>query len=54
VVAIADRYPKMTPAAQKRLQKRMTDWAKLTPAQHARKRENTCSSKTAAKKAAGG
>lgn len=30
-VAIADRYPKMKPQEQTRLQQRMTDWAKLTP-----------------------
>lgn len=32
-VAIAERYPKMKPQEQQRLQKNMTDWAKLTPAQ---------------------
>jgi len=32
-VAIADRYPKMKPQEQQRLQKNMTDWAKLSPAQ---------------------
>ena len=31
-VAIADRYPKMKPQEQQRLQKNMTDW-KLTPAE---------------------
>ena len=38
-VAIADRYPKMKPAEQQRLQKRMTDWVKLTPAQRQQARE---------------
>lgn len=39
-VTIANRYPKMKPAEQQRLQKRMKDWAALTPAQReaARKR----------------
>ena len=32
-VAIAERYPKMKPQEQQRLQKNMADWAKLTPAQ---------------------
>ncbi len=32
-VAIADRYPKMKPAEQQRLQKRMKDWASLKPAE---------------------
>ena len=32
-VAIAERYPKMKPAEQQRLQKNMADWAKLTPAE---------------------
>jgi hypothetical protein len=32
-VAIADRYPKMKPHEQQRLQKNMTDWVRLTPAQ---------------------
>ena len=30
-VAIADRYPTMKPAEQQRLQKRMQEWAALTP-----------------------
>ena len=38
-VAIANRYPTMKPQAQQRLQKRMTDWAKLTPAQREAARE---------------
>lgn len=32
-VTIADRYPKMKPQEQQRLQKRMADWVKLTPEQ---------------------
>ena len=32
-IVIAGRYPKMKPQEQQRLQKNMTDWAKLTPAQ---------------------
>ena len=32
-VAIAERYPKMKPQEQQRLQKNMADWVKLTPAQ---------------------
>jgi len=32
-LAVADRYPKMTPAEQKRVQERMQEWAKLTPQQ---------------------
>ncbi len=32
-VKVADGYPKMKPDAQKRLQARMQDWAKLTPEQ---------------------
>jgi hypothetical protein len=38
-VAIANRYPSMTPQAQQRLQKRMADWAKLTPQQRQEARE---------------
>ena len=38
-IAIADRYPKMKPAEQQRLQKRMTDWVKLTPAERQQARE---------------
>lgn len=38
-IAIADRYPRMKPAEQQRLQKRMTDWVKLTPAQRQQARE---------------
>lgn len=38
-VQIADRYPKMKPQEQQRLQKRMVDWAKLTPAQRAAARD---------------
>ena len=32
-IALADRYPKLSPAEQKRVQDRMQDWAKLTPQQ---------------------
>ena len=32
-IGLADRYPKMSPAEQKRVQDRMQDWAKLTPQQ---------------------
>ena len=32
-VAIAKRYPKLKPASQKLLQKRMQEWARLTPEQ---------------------
>jgi hypothetical protein len=32
-VSIADRYPTMKPSEQDRLQKRMQEWAKLTPAE---------------------
>ena len=32
-VGIADRYPKMKPAEQERLQRRMEAWAKLSPAE---------------------
>ena len=38
-VEIADRYPKMKPQEQQRLQKRMVDWAQLTPAQRAAARD---------------
>ena len=38
-VTIADRYPKMKPQEQQRLQKRLADWAKLTPAQRAAARD---------------
>ena len=38
-IAIADRYPTMKPAAQKRLQKRMHAWAQLTPAERQEARE---------------
>jgi hypothetical protein len=32
-MALADRYPRMSPAEQKRIQERMQDWAKLSPQQ---------------------
>ena len=38
-VAIANRYPKMKPPEQQRLQQRMTDWAKLTPEERRAARE---------------
>ena len=38
-IAIADRYPTMKPASQKRLQKRMHEWAQLTPAERQEARE---------------
>lgn len=38
-IAIAKRYPKMTPKAQERLQKRMVEWANLTPEQRRAARE---------------
>jgi len=38
-VSIADRYPKMKPAEQERLQQRMKEWAALTPAQRQEARE---------------
>ena len=38
-VKVADGYPKMKPDAQKRLQARMQDWAKLTPEQRRVARE---------------
>jgi Protein of unknown function (DUF3106) len=39
-VTIANRYPKMKPDEQQRLQSRMQDWADLTPAQRRVAREN--------------
>lgn len=39
-VTIANRYPKMKPDAQQRLQTRMQAWAQLTPAQRRVAREN--------------
>jgi hypothetical protein len=38
-VSIADRYPTMKPPEQERLQKRMQEWAKLTPAERKAARE---------------
>src|SRR5215210_3123138 len=38
-VAIADRYPTMKPAEQQRLQKRMQEWAALTPDERRAARE---------------
>lgn len=37
---IADRYPKLTPDEQKRLQERMAEWVKMTPQQRRLAREN--------------
>lgn len=39
-VAIADRYPKMSPDEQQRLQNRMQSWVALTPAERRVAREN--------------
>lgn len=39
-LGIAKRYPKMKPEAQARVQRRMQDWAKLTPEQRRQAREN--------------
>ena len=39
-VTIANRYPKMKPEEQQRLQSRMQAWAKLTPAQRRVARDN--------------
>src|SRR5688500_7444552 len=38
-VRVADRYPKMKPAEQERLQTRMKEWAALTPEQRRIARE---------------
>jgi hypothetical protein len=38
-LAVAKRYPKMTPTGQKRVQSRMEKWAKLTPEQRRQARE---------------
>jgi len=38
-LAVADKYPAMKPDEQKRLQTRMSDWAKLTPEQRREARE---------------
>jgi len=38
-VEIADRYPKMKPQEQQRLQKGLVDWAKLTPEQRTAARD---------------
>ncbi|MDR8728631.1 DUF3106 domain-containing protein [Burkholderia pseudomultivorans] len=42
---IASRFQKMTPDAQKRLQERMTEWARMTPEQRRVARENYQSAK---------
>ena len=39
-IGIAKRYPKMKPQEQERVQKRMHDWAALTPEQRRQAREN--------------
>ena len=46
-VSIADRYPTMKPAEQQRLQKRMQEWAKLTPDERRAAREKYQSLKKA-------
>src|SRR5690606_29785887 len=38
-IAIAERYPRMKPAEQKRLQANMKEWARLTPEQRRAARE---------------
>ena len=38
-IAVAERYPSMKPEEQKRIQARMGDWARLTPAQRNQARE---------------
>lgn len=37
---MADRFPKMSPAEQARIQNRMTEWAKLTPRERGQARMN--------------
>ena len=37
---IAQRYPKMKPAEQQRVQQRMIDWVRLSPQQRREAREN--------------
>lgn len=39
-IGIAKRYPKMKPEAQARVQRRMQEWAKLTPEQRRQARES--------------
>lgn len=39
-LGIADRFPKMTPDEQARIQERMHEWANLTPAQRAKARDS--------------
>ncbi len=38
-LGVAERYPKMTPEQQQRVQSRMQEWHKLTPEQRAQARE---------------
>jgi len=38
-IGVATRYPKMTPKGQERVQKRMVEWASLTPEQRRAARE---------------
>ena len=39
-LGIAERFPKMTPDEQGRIQERMREWAALTPAQRAKVRDS--------------
>jgi len=39
-LGIAERYPEMPAKDQRRMQKRMRDWASLTPAQRAKVRDS--------------
>ena len=39
-LGIAERFPKMTPDEQARVQQRMREWAALTPAQRAKVRDS--------------
>lgn len=40
-LSIAERYERMSPAEQQRLQEKMRDWSKLTPDQRLAARENS-------------
>ncbi|MCS6764951.1 MAG: DUF3106 domain-containing protein [Candidatus Protistobacter heckmanni] len=50
-VQIAQRYPKMKPEEQKKLQERMAAWSKLTPAQRQLARQNYQASRNLAPEA---
>lgn len=39
-LGIAERFPKMSPAEQQKIQERMHEWASLTPAQRAKARDS--------------